>query len=158
MTMTQRYAEMLRRHAGEMDATGTPPVKSEAIRQAARHMEDIARTLNSIARQWQPMKTAPRDGVVDANRAAKKATPHEQLIDELMDSTIPKTEREQAAAIEIEKNKDRIAAGHRLALELECLLLDTQDLPTVSRWWDSGIEALDEWQKLFPYNGPRIGD
>ena len=50
-------------------------------------------------------------------------------------------------AIEIEKNKDRIAAGHRLALELECLLLDTQDLPTVSRWWDSGIEALDEWQK-----------
>ena len=64
--------------------------------------------------------------VVDANRAAK-ATPHEQLIDELMDSTIPKTEhREQTAAIEIEKNKDRIAAGHRLALELECLLLDTQ--------------------------------
>ena len=96
--------------------------------------------------------------VVYANRAAKKATPHEQLIDELMDSTIQKTEREQAAAIEIEKNKDRIAAGHRLALELECLLLDTQDLPTVSRWWDSGIEALDEWQKLFPYNGPRIGD
>lgn len=62
MTMTQRYAEMLRRHAGEMDATGTPPVKSEAIRQAARHMEDIARTLNSIARPWQPIETAPRDG------------------------------------------------------------------------------------------------
>ena len=55
--------------------------------------------------------------VVYANRAAKKATPHEQLIDELMDSTIQKTEREQAAAIEIEKNKDRIAAGHRLALD-----------------------------------------
>lgn len=64
MTMTQRYAEMLRRHAGEMDATGTPPVKSEAIRQAARHMEDIARTLNSIARPWQPMKTAPMDGSI----------------------------------------------------------------------------------------------
>ena len=46
-----------------MDA-GTPPVKSEAIRQAARHMEDIARTLNSIARPWQPMKTAPRDGSI----------------------------------------------------------------------------------------------
>lgn len=50
------------------------------------------------------------------------------------------------------------AAGHRLALELECLLLDTKDLPTVSRWWSSGMEALDEWQKLFPYNGPRLGD
>ncbi len=95
-----------------------------------------------------------------ANRsnAAKRATPHEQLIDELRDSTIPKTEREHAAAREIEKNQDRIAAGHRLALELECLLLDTKDLPTVSRWWASGMEALEEWQKLFPYNGPRLGD
>ena len=50
------------------------------------------------------------------------------------------------------------AAGHRLALELECLLMDTKDLPTVSRWWASGMEAMDEWQKLFPYNGPRLGD
>lgn len=24
--------------------------------------------------------------------------------------------------------------------------------------WASGMEALDEWQKLFPYNGPRLGD
>jgi hypothetical protein len=90
--------------------------------------------------------------------ALKQATPHEQLIDELRDSTIPKTEREHAAAREIEKNQDRIAAGHRLALELECLLTDTKDLPTVSRWWESGMEALDAWQKLFPYNGPRLGD
>lgn len=50
------------------------------------------------------------------------------------------------------------AAGHRLALELECLLLDTKDLPTVSRWWDSGMQALEEWQRMFPYNGPRLGD
>ena len=90
--------------------------------------------------------------------AGRQTTPHEQLIDELRDSTIPKTEREHAAAREIEKNQDRIAAGHRLALELECLLLDTKDLPTVSRWWASGMEALDAWQKLFPYNGPRLGD
>lgn len=69
-----------------------------------------------------------------------------------------KLEREHAAAREIERNQDRIAAGHRLALELECLLMDTKDLPTVSKWWDSGMEALDAWQKLFPYNGPRLGD
>lgn len=50
------------------------------------------------------------------------------------------------------------AAGHRLALELECLLLDTKDLPTVSRWWESGMQALEEWQRMFPYNGPRLGD
>ena len=95
---------------------------------------------------------------VPSLHGAKMATPHEQLIDELRDSTIPKTEREHAAAREIEKNQDRIAAGHRLALELECLLLDTKDLPTVSRWWASGMEALDEWQRLFPYNGPMLGD
>jgi hypothetical protein len=33
---------------------------------------------------------------------AKQATPHSQLIDELMDSGVPKTEREHAAAREIE--------------------------------------------------------
>ena len=57
-----------------------------------------------------------------------------------------------------ERLADVEAAGHRLALELECLLMDTKDLPTVSRWWASGMEAMDEWQKLFPYNGPRLGD
>ena len=87
-----------------------------------------------------------------------QATPHEQLIEDLLDSTIPKTEREHAAAREIMKNLDRIAAGHRLALELECLLLDTQDLTTVSRWWDTGMDALEKWRNLFPYNGPRLGD
>ena len=56
------------------------------------------------------------------------------------------------------KREDMEAAGHRLALELECLLLDTKDLPTVSRWWDSGMQALEEWQRLFQYNGPRLGD
>ena len=48
--------------------------------------------------------------------------------------------------------------GHRLALELECLLMDTKDLPTVSRWWDTGMSALTNWQNLFPYDGPRIGE
>ena len=50
------------------------------------------------------------------------------------------------------------AAGHRLALELECLLMDTKDLSIQSRWWESGMESLDAWQKLFPYNGPRLGN
>lgn len=56
------------------------------------------------------------------------------------------------------KREDMEAAGHRLALELECLLLDTKDLPTVSRWWDSGMQALEEWQRMFPYNWPSLGD
>lgn len=37
---------------------------------------------------------------VPSLHGAKQATPHEQLIDELRDSTIPKTEREHAAALQ----------------------------------------------------------
>jgi hypothetical protein len=56
------------------------------------------------------------------------------------------------------RREDLEAAGHRLALELECLLMDTKDLPTVSRWWDTGMRAMEEWHRMFPYNGPRLGD
>ena len=42
------------------------------------------------------------------------------------------------------------AQAHRLALELECLLLDTKDNVIVSKWWGSGMEALDEYQQLKP--------
>lgn len=34
----------------------------------------------------------------------------------------------------------------RMALELECLLLDTKDLAVVSRWWDTGMEALQAYR------------
>ena len=47
-----------------------------------------------------------------------------------------------------ERIADVEAAGHRLALELECLLMDTKDLPVVSRWWDSAQVALAMWQML----------
>lgn len=39
-------------------------------------------------------------------------------------------------------------AAHRLALELECLLLDTKDTVAVSKWWDSGNEALEQWREF----------
>ena len=42
------------------------------------------------------------------------------------------------------------AQAHRLALELECLLLDTKDNAIVSKWWDSGMAALNEYQQLKP--------
>lgn len=38
---------------------------------------------------------------------------------------------------------DADADAARLALELECLLLDTKDTASVSRWWASANEALD---------------
>ncbi len=43
---------------------------------------------------------------------------------------------------------DLFPAAARLALELECLLLDTKDRPTQSRWWDSAHEALEQWRQV----------
>ncbi|MBK7814510.1 MAG: hypothetical protein IPJ52_09485 [Rhodocyclaceae bacterium] len=59
------------------------------------------------------------------------ATPHEQLIDELRESTIPKTEREHAAAREIEKNQDRITAAHGVTLESGDVVLSARLLERI---------------------------
>lgn len=42
---------------------------------------------------------------------------------------------------------DFFTPGARLALELECLLLDTRDTAAKSRWWDSAWEALEQWRQ-----------
>lgn len=46
MTMTQRYAGMLQRHSHEWDRQSMP-VKAEATRQAARHMEELQAKLDA---------------------------------------------------------------------------------------------------------------
>ena len=61
MTMTQRYAGMLRRHAAEWDKQAMP-VQAECSRQAARHMEELQAAHDAITNPWQPMRTAPMDG------------------------------------------------------------------------------------------------
>lgn len=42
------------------------------------------------------------------------------------------------------------AQAHRLAIELECLIMDTKDNAVVSKWWDSAFEALCDYQGLKP--------
>lgn len=39
-----------------------------------------------------------------------------------------------------------MSVAGRMALELECLLLDTKDLSVVSKWWDTGMEALQAYR------------
>lgn len=58
---------------------------------------------------------------------AMKSTPHKQLIDELLDSRIAKTEREHAAAREIEKLRDRLAQPEQepVAWSFEARHIDT---------------------------------
>lgn len=45
-------------------------------------------------------------------------------------------------------NSDLYSTAGRLALELECLLLDTKDISIVSKWWDSAHEALGQWREF----------
>ena len=52
---------------------------------------------------------------------------------------------------ELEKDRDAAwAQAHRLALELECLIMDTKDNAIVSKWWDSAFEAMEEYHNLKP--------
>lgn len=44
-------------------------------------------------------------------------------------------------------NVDFFAPGARLALELECLLMDTRNDAAQSRWWASAHEALEQWRQ-----------
>ena len=104
------------------------------------------------------------------------ATPRQSLEDQILNENEPKNEREWWACrhikhlrdeviaernVDIEQLRQRVTAlktenatawaqAHRLALELECLLLDTKDNAIVSKWWDSGMEALSEYQELQP--------
>lgn len=43
---------------------------------------------------------------------------------------------------------DLYSIAGRLALELECLLMDTKDMSVVSKWWDSAHEALEQWRSF----------
>ena len=52
---------------------------------------------------------------------------------------------------ELEIDRDTAwAQAHRLALELECLIMDTKDNAIVSKWWDSAFEAMEEYHNLKP--------
>ena len=46
------------------------------------------------------------------------------------------------------RHADEEAAAHRLALELESLLLDCKNNMVVSRWMDTACEALDALRAL----------
>ncbi len=44
--------------------------------------------------------------------------------------------------------RDVFPAAHTLAHVLECLLMDTKDMATVSKWWDSAQEAIEQWREF----------
>jgi hypothetical protein len=44
--------------------------------------------------------------------------------------------------------RDVFPQAHRLALELECLLLSCTDTAATANWWDSANEALEQWREF----------
>ena len=44
--------------------------------------------------------------------------------------------------------RDVFPQAHRLAMELECLLLSCTDTCATAKWWESANEALDQWRKF----------
>jgi hypothetical protein len=44
--------------------------------------------------------------------------------------------------------RDVFPAAHRLALELECILLSCTDTCATAKWWDSANEALEQWREF----------
>ena len=44
--------------------------------------------------------------------------------------------------------RDVFPVAHRLALELECLLLSCADTAATAKWWDSAHEALEQWREF----------
>lgn len=48
---------------------------------------------------------------------------------------------------------DCFPQAHRLAMELESLLLSCTDTAATAKWWGSANEALDQWRE---FNGEKI--
>ena len=76
-------------------------------------------------------------------REAISANPEESTLDEVVKL------RQQLTAAQDDAST-AWAQAHRLALELECLFMDTKDNVIVSKWWDSAFEAIEEYNKLKP--------
>jgi hypothetical protein len=59
----------------------------------------------------------------------------------------------QSKIIAIEKLRaDHIAMSaiaHRLAIELECLVMDTKDLSVQSKWWETSMAVLSDWHDMW---------
>lgn len=55
---------------------------------------------------------------------------------------------EEAEAKHRAEIETTLSQCHRLALELECLLLSCTDTAATAKWWDSANEALEQWREF----------
>lgn len=48
------------------------------------------------------------------------------------------------------------AIAHRLAIELECLVMDTKDLSVQSKWWATSMAAISDWHEMWDKEQPHV--
>lgn len=48
----------------------------------------------------------------------------------------------------VTQERDVFPQAHRLAMELECLLLSCTDTAATAKWWESANEALEQWREF----------
>lgn len=135
------------------------------------YVQDVGIAIEKLADALDPQRTKPFSGdILDllewaerdalemnqqvAERNAELKRINHAINDVRVDLTITASEaitelRQQLAAAQDDAST-AWAQAHRLALELECLIMDTKDNATVSKWWDSAHEAMDEYHKLKP--------
>ena len=53
--------------------------------------------------------------------------------------------------------RDVFPAAHRLALELECLLMSCTDTVATAKWWESAHEALEQWREFCREDAEKVG-
>lgn len=114
--------------------------------------KDAQQLRRELMAAWKAMETLPiteiaarNDGVLEYCRHWEgRAEKAEQQLDACASECLGlrSTMNDQHQII-----MDLQSKGHRLALELECLLNDTKDTAIQSKWWDSAHEALEEWRK-----------
>ena len=88
--------------------------------------------------------------------AAQQATPREQLLKELMDSRVPKTEREHAAVREIERLRVALAEQQDWS-ELEALRESLREhMAEIHRLRAAGRQALDAFDSMYGRKPERV--
>ena len=110
-------------------------------------LDALEQQLRILREESFPNTTPQPDRVAELEQLRQRVTEKDEVIAEAGEMLAMRDR--QLAAIKAD-NATAWAQAHRLALELECLLLDAKDNATVSKWWDSGMEALSEYQELQP--------
>lgn len=146
-SLYERIAELEKeRDAAREEVEATRCDLNMVLRESARLREENTAAQLVIQQMREALQILDRVSNMSCGKVqeALSLQPSTEALDAYVAEAVKK-EREACA-----ENATAWAQANRLALELECLLLDTKDNAIVSKWWDSGMAALDEYQQLKP--------